>query len=255
MQAPNRNWQGAAAQACRILMVMLVAWMYAAAGVEATEKPSDTPAPKSSGEYRMTQGDYVALVVFNEPQLSGDFIVDDAGQILMPLLGAVRIGGLTQAEAQKLIQDRLADGILVQPTVSLRIKEYRAVSIFGNVKKPGSYPFHFGQTVRAVIAIAGGEGRLSELPNAAMSEYILADERVRLLEARNSACSCASCASWRSRTSPRISWCHSSSASTPTISRSACTMRPRTRFFRARWKRIVINAICCRSSNPVSKPK
>jgi polysaccharide export outer membrane protein len=184
MQAPDRRWQGAAAHACRILMVMLVAWIYAAAGVEATEKPSDNPAPKSSGEYRMTQGDHVALVVFNEPQLSGDFIVDDAGQILMPLLGAVRIGGLTQAEAQKLIQDRLADGVLVQPTVSLRIKEYRAVSIFGNVKKPGSYPFHFGQTVRAVIASAGGEGRLSELPNAAMSEYILSDERVRLLEAR-----------------------------------------------------------------------
>ena len=91
-------------------MVMLVAWIYAAASVEATEKPSDNPPPKSSGEYRMTQGDHVALVVFNEPQLSGDFIVDDAGQILMPLLGAVRIGGLTQAEAQKLIQDRLADG-------------------------------------------------------------------------------------------------------------------------------------------------
>ena len=82
MQAPNRRWQGAAAHACRILMVMLVAWIYAAASVEATENPSDNPAPKSSGEYRMTQGDHVALVVYNEPQLSGDFIVDDAGKIL-----------------------------------------------------------------------------------------------------------------------------------------------------------------------------
>jgi polysaccharide biosynthesis/export protein len=182
MQAPNRNWQGAAAHACRILMVMLAAWMSAAANVHATENPSN--APKSAGEYRMTPGDHVAVVIYNEPQLSGDFIVDDGGKLLMPLLGAVPIGGLTQAEAQKLIQDRLADGVLVQPTVSLRIKEYRPVSIFGYVKKPGSYRFYFGQTVRAVIASAGGEGRLSELPSASMSEYILADERVRLLETR-----------------------------------------------------------------------
>ena len=174
-------------------MVMLVALMSAASTVEATESPSDVPAkgasdtliaPANAGEYRMTPGDHVAIVVYNEPQLSGDFIVDDAGKLLMPLLGAVPIGGLTQGEAQKLIQDRLAEGILVQPTVSLRIKEYRPVSIFGNVKKPGSYPFQFGQTVRAVIASAGGEGRLAELPGAAMSEYILADERVRLLETR-----------------------------------------------------------------------
>ena len=46
MQAPNRKWQGAAAHACRILMVMLVAWMSAAATVEATEKPSDIPASR-----------------------------------------------------------------------------------------------------------------------------------------------------------------------------------------------------------------
>jgi polysaccharide export outer membrane protein len=193
MQTPDRRWQGAAAHACRILMAMLVAWMFAASAVEAAENPADVSAkaasdtlnaPASAGEYRMAPGDHVAIVVYNEPQLSGDFIVDDGGKLLMPLLGAVPVGGLTQAEAQKLIQDRLADGVLMQPTVSLRIKEYRPVSIFGNVKKPGSYPFQFGQTVRAVIASAGGEGRLAELPGAAMSEYILADERVRLLETR-----------------------------------------------------------------------
>jgi polysaccharide export outer membrane protein len=175
-------------------MAMVVACALASVHVQAAENPLDAPAeadaratlnaPASAGEYRLAPGDHLAVVIYNEPQLSGDFIVDDGGKLLMPLLGAVPIGGLTQAEAQKLIQDRLADGVLVQPTVSLRIKEYRPVSIFGNVKKPGSYPFQFGLTVRAVIASAGGEGRLSELPSAAMSEYILADERVRLLEAR-----------------------------------------------------------------------
>ncbi len=188
MRAPDRKWQGAAAHAFRILVVMLFVWMFTGTSLSASENASGVSTPIAAtdtpSEYHLAPGDHVAIVIFNEPQLSGDFIVNDAGQLLMPLVGAVAIGGLTQAEAQKLIQDRLADGILVQPMVSLRVTEYRPISIFGNVKKPGSYPFHFGRTVRAVIAEAGGEGRLSELPSAAMSEYILADERVRLLETR-----------------------------------------------------------------------
>ena len=76
MQAPDRRWQGASAHACRILMVMLVALMSAASTVEATESRSVVPAkaasdtlsaPANAGEYRMTPGDHVAIVVFNEP--------------------------------------------------------------------------------------------------------------------------------------------------------------------------------------------
>ena len=235
-----------AAHACRILMVMLVALMSAASTVEATESPSDIPAkaasnalsaPANAGEYRMTPGDHVAIVVFNEPQLSGDFIVDDAGKLLMPLLGAVPIGGLTQGEAQKLIQDRLADGILVQPTVSLRIKEYRPVSIFGNVKKPGSYPFQFGQTVRAVIASAGGEGRLSRAAGR---------RHVRIYSGRRARSFARDAPARPARAQiaprgpaervPRNSWCLSSSASTPRAPRSACIIPPRTRSSPARWR-------------------
>ena len=245
-------------------MVMLVALMSAASTVEATESPSDIPgkaasnalsAPANAGEYRMTPGDHVAIVVFNEPQLSGDFIVDDAGKLLMPLLGAVPIGGLTQGEAQKLIQDRLAEGILVQPTVSLRIKEHRPISIFGNVKKPGSYPFQFGQTVRAVIASAGGEGRLAELPGAAMSEYILADERVRLLETRRLGLLVRKLRLVAQQNESPNSWCLSSSASAPRAPRSACIIPPRMRSSPARWRPTANSSLCCSGNSPASKPR
>ena len=53
----------------------------------------------------------------------------------------------------------------------------------GYVKKPGSYPFTFGLTVKAAIATAGGEGQSPEQPQSGvMSDFIVADERVRQLE-------------------------------------------------------------------------
>jgi protein involved in polysaccharide export with SLBB domain len=66
--------------------------------------------------------------VYEEPELSGKFIIDGGGGIVLPLIGSVSLKGLTIAEAQKLIQDRLADGVLVQPAVNLRLTEYRPYS-------------------------------------------------------------------------------------------------------------------------------
>ena len=65
----------------------------------------DFAAP--SGDYRLAPGDRLTIVVFDQPQLSGDFIIDGGGGILLPLAGSVSLNGLTLAEAQQLIQERL----------------------------------------------------------------------------------------------------------------------------------------------------
>ena len=124
--------------------------------------------------------------MYDQPQLSGQFIVDGGGGVLLPLAGSVSLSGLTLAEAQKLIQDRFADGVLVQPAVSVRITEYRPIFVTGSVRKPGSYRFMIGQSVKAAIAAAGGEGApLEQSFNGAVSDYITAEERVRQLEANH----------------------------------------------------------------------
>ena len=118
----------------------------------------DEEASGLSKDYRLAPGDRLTIVVYDQPQLSGQFIVDGGGGILLPLAGAVSLSGLTLAEAQKLIQDRFADGVLVQPAVSVRITDYRPIFVTGNVRKPGSYRFIIGQSVKAAVAAAGGEG-------------------------------------------------------------------------------------------------
>jgi polysaccharide export outer membrane protein len=135
------------------------------------------------GDYRLAPGDRLTIAVFDEPQLSGDFFIDGGGEVLLPVAGSVRISGLTLAEAQELIQKQFADGVVIRPAVSVRIKEYRPIFVTGVVKRPGSYRFIFGETVKAAIATAGGVGQAIEQPlTVAVSEFVTAVERVRQLE-------------------------------------------------------------------------
>ena len=146
-------------------------------------KPSSNAPDEALGDYNLAPGDRLTIVVFDEPQLSGDFFVDGGGEVLLPLAGSVRVSGLTLAEAQELIRKQFAKGVLVQPAVSLRMKEHRPIFVTGEVKKPGSYRFMFGVSVKAAIATAGGEGAATtKLPTVAASDFISAEERVRQLE-------------------------------------------------------------------------
>ena len=135
------------------------------------------------GDYRLAPGDRLTIAVFDEPKLSGDFFVDGDGEVLLPVAGSVRIAGLTLAQAQELIQKQFADGVLVRPAVNVRIKDYRPIFVTGAVKRPGSYRFMFGETVKAAIATAGGVGQAIEQPlTVAVSDFVSAEERVRQLE-------------------------------------------------------------------------
>ena len=154
-------------------------------GPEAGLAETAPRAPDNAlGDYRLAPGDRLTIAVFDEPKLSGDFFVDGGGGVLLPVVGSVRISGLTLAEAQELIQKQFADGVLVRPSVNVRIKEYRPIFVTGVVKRPGSYRFMLGESVKAAIAAAGGVGRAIEQPlTVAVSDFVTAVERVRQLEA------------------------------------------------------------------------
>ena len=151
---------------------------------EAGSAESAPRAPDDAlGNYHLAPGDRLTIAVFDEPQLSGDFFIDGGGEVLLPVAGTVKISGLTLAEAQELIQKQFADGVLVRPAVSVRIKEFRPIFVTGVVKRPGSYRFIFGESVKAAIATAGGVGQAIEQPlTVAVSDFVTAVERVRQLE-------------------------------------------------------------------------
>ena len=152
--------------------------------LEAGSAKSAPRADDALVDYRLAPGDRLTVAVYDEPQLSGDFFIDGGGEVLLPIAGSVRVSGLTLAEAQELIQKQFADGVLVRPAVSVRLKEYRPIFVTGVVKRPGSYRFILGESVKAAIAAAGGVGQAIEQPlTVATSDFVTAVERVRQLEA------------------------------------------------------------------------
>ena len=106
--------------------------------------------------YRLERGDKVHVVVFGHEDLSGDFEVDGAGAISMPLIGNVAAAGASLNELEAAITDRLQPDYLKNPKVSARLLNYPPVYIHGEVNSPGSYPFEAGMTVINAVALAGG---------------------------------------------------------------------------------------------------
>jgi polysaccharide export outer membrane protein len=112
-----------------------------------------TPA----GPYRLGVGEQVRIITFGEERLTGEFKVNDRGQIAVPLLGNIPANGLTTTELEHSIAQQLVDKkVLVNPSVSVEVLAYRPVFILGEVTKPGEYPYKPGMTVLTAVAIAGG---------------------------------------------------------------------------------------------------
>jgi protein involved in polysaccharide export with SLBB domain len=123
--------------------------------------------------YRLGAGDLISISVYDEADLSLEVRIGLSGQISYPLLGDVVVTGLTP----KLLELKLTSGLkgpyLVAPSVSVSIVEYRPFYVIGEVKKPGSYPFHPGLTVDKAISISGG---FTERASKS-SIYVIHDDR------------------------------------------------------------------------------
>lgn len=117
-------------------------------------------------EYLIGPGDIVSLGVFNEPELSIDKLpVDEAGNIQVPLIGAVQVSGLTPAKASSLIATRLGARYLRSPQVTLNVTEQagQVVTVEGQVMKAGAYPVDHETTLLGAIALAQSPSRIAKL--------------------------------------------------------------------------------------------
>lgn len=117
------------------------------------------------GEYRIGTEDLIEVQVFGVDQLTRTVRVDSRGVISLPLIGLVEVAGLTIQEAQAVITARLAESYLQNPQVSVFIKEFttQRVTVEGAVNRPGIYPLKGQTTLLTAIALAGGQGRFSEM--------------------------------------------------------------------------------------------
>jgi polysaccharide export outer membrane protein len=107
-------------------------------------------------ELRLAPGDKIRVTVFGEDRLSGEFQIDNAGSLSLPLAGTIEGAGLTKNELEQSITTQLRNQYLRNPKVTVDVVSYRPFFILGEVQKPGEYPFRSGLNVLSAIAIAGG---------------------------------------------------------------------------------------------------
>jgi len=114
-------------------------------------------APNTSTEYQIDIGDSVSVSVYQEADLSiREVKVSADGTIAFPLLGDLRVTGLSSRQLQRLVTERLADGYLKSPSVTVSVITHRLYFIKGEVNSPGGYSFVDGLTIEKAVALAGG---------------------------------------------------------------------------------------------------
>jgi polysaccharide export outer membrane protein len=115
---------------------------------------------KSSTDITLGSGDLIRIVVFQNPDLTVETRVSESGTVTYPLLGSVKVGGLTLDAAEKQIAKGLRDGGFVpQPQVNIALSQIlgNRVSILGMVGKPGRFPLEtFNTRLTDILATAGG---------------------------------------------------------------------------------------------------
>jgi polysaccharide export outer membrane protein len=129
-----------------MLMTLFVLWMQGG------------PPAARGGEYVIGPKDVIAITIFNEEALSRPALTVDAeGTVECPHIGRVRLAGLTTRQAEDLLVARYSQGWLVNPSISVEVKQHRNMSVWvlGQVKSPAQVELKGDATLMAALAAAG----------------------------------------------------------------------------------------------------
>lgn len=109
-------------------------------------------------DYRVGEEDVLKITVYAHPDLTTVARVSGDGLITLPLIGAVKVTGLSTAQISQKLTDLLADGYIVDPHVSVFVEEFRSrkTIIMGQVNKPGVYALSGNTTFLELLSKAGG---------------------------------------------------------------------------------------------------
>jgi len=114
----------------------------------------------AKADYVLGAGDVVKVTVYQSPELGAEARVTESGFVSLPLIGQVKIGGLTISEAEKTIANALLSGkFLKQPQVSILVTTLKGsqASVLGNAVRPGRYSLELANTrLSDLMALAGG---------------------------------------------------------------------------------------------------
>jgi polysaccharide export outer membrane protein len=135
-----------------------------AAAIAAAVAQAHEQAQTRSNDYRLSGADLLEITVFGQQNLDRTVRLSQAGTITFPLVGSVRLGGLTTAAGEAALAASLSEYVR-DPQVTIFVKEYgnKTVFVFGQVGKPGAValPVETPLTVLGAVSEAGGFTRIA----------------------------------------------------------------------------------------------
>jgi len=149
---------------CIILLFLPFCVLAAREGKPSQPEKEAVPVQSSKDlTYEIGRGDVLAIQVWREPNLSGEFTVRPDGKITFPLLNDIKAEGFTPMELKKILEKRLSK-FISSPVVTVGVQEVNSKNIYvlGKVNTPGKYPLTTETTVLQAIAEAGGLAEWAE---------------------------------------------------------------------------------------------
>jgi polysaccharide biosynthesis/export protein len=141
-----------------LLAVVVLAASGCAAGVQGPFVWAATLAPEPERQvYRVSEGDELRLQVWDNEPLSVTARVRSDGTFVVPLIGQLRVAGLTADSVARMVESRLTQAqLVISPRVTVIADETVAVSVLGKVARAGTYPLGTARGVADALAAAGG---------------------------------------------------------------------------------------------------
>jgi protein involved in polysaccharide export with SLBB domain len=141
--------------------------------------PAEDASALKPSSSTLGSGDMLEVRVFQEAELSGIWRVSSEGNIDFPLCGRVSVQGKTSSEAADALTQCLQNGFLKRPSVSVLIREYNSkkIFIFGEVTKPGTFPYEENMNIIQAVLLAGGFTKTSAKNSANVTRIIEGQER------------------------------------------------------------------------------
>lgn len=102
--------------------------------------------------------DVLIITSYDQPELTGKFTVEIDGTFSYPLIGRVRVAGMTLRDVEGLLKKTLIDqGFFIDPQLTVAIEQYRSQKIYvvGEVRTPGAYPLSGDMRLVEALALAG----------------------------------------------------------------------------------------------------
>jgi protein involved in polysaccharide export with SLBB domain len=162
-----------------IFVILALAWS-GCGFLDEPRKPRHTAVAVHSADlssYEFAPGDQIRILTLEHKDLSVETAVADDGTIEMPLIGTIKVTGLTVSRLRDVVAQALDKDFIVDPKVNVEILKYRPFYVLGEVKAPGGFEYQAGMDVRKAVALAGGYTRRASQDSIEITRPVLGKKR------------------------------------------------------------------------------